>query len=92
MVQNKKRHLFLWVSALLLAGIGYVESSYFPIVLGLTLLLILISRNGFPVITMVGGTLLALPGLRNYLSFLSGISLNGGMPFAAFTSVPVSER
>ena len=76
-VQNKKRHLFLWVSALFLAGIGYVEASYFPIALGLTLLLILISRNGFPVITMVGGTLLALPGLRNCLSYLSGANSAG---------------
>lgn len=83
-VQNRKRHLFLWVSALFLAGMGYADAGCFPIILGFTLLLILLSRNAFPLLAMAGGTLLALPGLKRLLSFLLSEDMAGlNIPLAS---------
>lgn len=70
-IHNRRRHLFLWVSALFLAATGYACASVFPIILGLTLVVVLFSRNAFPLLTMAGGTIMALPGLKRLLEFLT---------------------
>lgn len=69
-LDGRKRSRFIPLSMLFLAAIGYGNSAVFPVIAGLTLLAGLTGLNAFLPITVTGGLMLALPGLKHYLKFL----------------------
>lgn len=69
-LDGRKRCRFILLSIALLAAIGYGNAAVFPVIAGLTLLAGLIGFNAFLPVTVIGGLVLALPGLKQYLEFL----------------------
>lgn len=69
-LDDRKRCIFILLSIVFLAAVGYANAAVFPVVAGLTLLVGLIKRNVFIPVTAFGGIVLALPGLKRFLQFL----------------------
>lgn len=69
-LDNKKRWIFVLLSMVFLAAVGYANAAVFPVIVCLTLLAGVAARDIFLPVTALGGMVLALPGLRSYLEFL----------------------
>lgn len=78
-IDDRRRCLFVPISILLLAALGYVNAVFFPIVAGVTLLAGLITCNVFLSVVALGGFILAVPGLRHFISFILCGETGGGL-------------
>ncbi|MCM1056649.1 MAG: hypothetical protein NC517_03465 [Firmicutes bacterium] len=87
-LDDNKRYRFMLLSIALLAAIGYGNAAVFPVAAGLTLLAALIRLNGFLPVTVLGGLVLSLPGLRHYLKFLfSGENSSLSAAYVSYDSI-----
>lgn len=87
-LDGRRRCSFTALSMVLLAAIGYGNASVFPVIAGLTLLAAMISLNGFLTVTVPGGLVLALPGLKQYLNFLfSGEGTSLSVSYVSYDSI-----
>lgn len=87
-LDGRKRGRFIPLSMLFLAAIGYGNSAVFPVIAGLTLLAGLTGLNAFLPITVTGGLVLALPGLKHYMKFLfSSESASLSVSYVSYGSI-----
>ncbi len=78
--KGRRRSIGILTGALALAGIGYAEPAFFPVVLGLSLVAGLVAKK-LPVLAMSGlGSFCFLPGLLRLFRYLFSESPNEVLP------------